>query len=53
MEMNDKTKEKLINAIWGKFSGSIGETQISELFKGSKVKIPMNNSSNKVDAFGN
>lgn len=50
MEMNDKTKEKLINAISGKLSGSIGETQISEILKGSKVKIPMNNSSNKVDA---
>ena len=50
MEMNDKTKEKLINAISGKLSQSIGETQISEILKGSKVKIPMNNSSNKVDA---
>ena len=50
MEMNDKAKEKLINAISGKLSRSIGETQISEILKGSKVKIPMNNSSNKVDA---
>ena len=41
MEMNDKAKEKLINAISGKLSQSIGETQISEILKGSKVKIPI------------
>ena len=38
MEMNDKTKEKLINAISGKLSRSIGETKLVNYLKAARLK---------------